>query len=224
MVIKMSFLHSLWAKYSLHMKQIYLSKKVRLEDVNTDIKYIAGLDAAYYRDIGVCCSVLFNLKYSMPVEISYAIAKVNRYIPGYFSLREYNLSLKALKRLFIKPDLIIVNACGINHPRKCGLASQIGLSTNTPTIGVTKNSLAGEVEHSEVMRHGELWIYTIKFKGETVGFIIYRGKEKIVVSPGHLITLDSALKITLDLIENRLMPKPLALAHKLSKRRLIEEL
>ena len=220
----MRLLHNHWAKYSLHLKQIYLSKKIRLKDVETDIKYIAGLDASYFGDIGASCSVLFNLKYLRPIEVSYATARVKRYIPGYFSLREYGLLLKAFKGLFIKPDLIIVNACGINHPRKCGLASQIGISTNTPTIGITKSSLSGTVDWLHVIRRGELEIYAVKLKKAIVGFMITRGKEKIVVSPGHLITLETALKIALELIDQRLTPMPLALAHKLSKMRLEEEL
>ncbi len=206
------------------MKQIYLSKKIRLEDVKTDIKYIAGLDASYFRDIGASCAVLFNFKYLKPIEVAYATARVKRYIPGYFSLREYGLLLEAFKGLFTKPDLIIVNACGINHPRKCGLASQIGISTNTPAIGVTKSSLAGTVDKLHVIRRGELKIYTIKLKKAIVGFMITRGNERIIVSPGHLVTLDTALKITLELIDKRLTPKPLSLAHKLSKIRLEEDL
>jgi deoxyinosine 3'endonuclease (endonuclease V) len=39
---------------------------------------------------------------------------------------------------------VLVDGCGVLHPRRCGSASQLGLAAGVPTIGVAKNLLAVE--------------------------------------------------------------------------------
>ena len=42
----------------------------------------------------------------------------------------------------------LIDGHGILHPRKCGLASYVGITIDKPTIGVAKNLLCGSILES----------------------------------------------------------------------------
>lgn len=48
-----------------------------------------------------------------------------------------------------KPTLLFVDGCSINHPRMAGLAFFIGVLTDLPTIGLTKNALCEMAKFQE---------------------------------------------------------------------------
>ena len=50
--------------------------------------------------------------------------------------------IRLLKNQF---DVLIIDGHGILHPRKCGLASYVGITIDKPTIGVAKNLLCGSI-------------------------------------------------------------------------------
>lgn len=62
------------------------------------------------------------------------------YVPGYLSFREIPAVLDALQGIEAVPDLILCDGHGLAHPRRCGLASHLGLLVDTPTIGVANSS------------------------------------------------------------------------------------
>lgn len=100
---------------------------------------------------------------------------------------------------------------GILHPRRCGLASYIGIVTNLPTIGVAKNLLCGCVQSSNFVSH----------KGEILGYAL-KGKSnsnKIAyISVGHKISLTTSIQLVESMIRtNQFIPEPLRVADKLSK-------
>src|SRR5687767_1960166 len=70
------------------------------------------------------------------------------YIPGLLAFREGPAVLAAWSKLQNKPDLLMFDGQGIAHPRGIGIASQMGLWLERPTIGVAKSRLYGR--HSEV--------------------------------------------------------------------------
>src|SRR5207249_2465672 len=65
------------------------------------------------------------------------------YEPGLLALREGPL-LEAAARDLPEPDLLLVNATGRDHPRRAGLALQLGAVLELPTIGVTHRLLLTE--------------------------------------------------------------------------------
>lgn len=68
------------------------------------------------------------------------------YIAGYLAFREVEPLMGLINTLRatrpeLEPQVIFVDGCGIFHPRGFGLASHLGVLSNIPTIGCSKNYL-----------------------------------------------------------------------------------
>ncbi len=63
------------------------------------------------------------------------------YEPGLLALREGALLETAMRALPEAPDVAFVDATGRDHPRRCGLALQLGAVLGLPTVGVTHRPL-----------------------------------------------------------------------------------
>ncbi|MEM2907221.1 MAG: endonuclease V, partial [Candidatus Odinarchaeota archaeon] len=116
------------------------------------------------------------------------------------------------RSLLMKPDILMVNAHGIAHPLQCGCASYIGVLTDTPTIGVSKTEICGETIKCE----GEKDIAYLKFNSKIIGAVINPDKNsrRIIVSPGHRVSLKTAVQITLKTLGNSRLPIILEEAHR----------
>ena len=63
------------------------------------------------------------------------------YAPGRLALREGALLERAARALAALPDVLLVDASGRDHPRRCGLALHLGAVLGVPTVGVTHRPL-----------------------------------------------------------------------------------
>jgi deoxyribonuclease V len=63
------------------------------------------------------------------------------YVPGLLAAREGPLLAAALAALAVRPDVVLVDATGADHPRGAGLAVHLGAATGIPTVGVTRRPL-----------------------------------------------------------------------------------
>jgi deoxyribonuclease V len=66
------------------------------------------------------------------------------YEPGLLALREGPLLDAALRALSRRPEVLLCNATGRDHPRAAGLALQLGAVLDLPSIGVTDRPLLAE--------------------------------------------------------------------------------
>jgi len=66
------------------------------------------------------------------------------YIPGLLSFREIPAILPALEKLKELPDALMLDAQGIAHPRRFGLACHLGVLMDKPALGVGKSRLVGD--------------------------------------------------------------------------------
>jgi deoxyribonuclease V len=66
------------------------------------------------------------------------------YRAGLLALREGPLLEAAVRALPERPDVLLVNATGRDHPRKAGLALHLGAVLDLPSVGVTDRTLAAE--------------------------------------------------------------------------------
>jgi deoxyribonuclease V len=117
------------------------------------------------------------------------------YRPGYLALREGSLLEAAARGLSQRPDLLLVNATGGDHPRRCGLALQLGFVMDVPSIGVTHRPLyaVGAPPPSEAVgRATPLWL-----EGEEVArWVRVRGRARpLVAHAGWRTDLDRAVAV-----------------------------
>lgn len=113
-----------------------LASEVVLEDRFFE-DLVAGVDQAFIsREDGgeLVISGAVALDSSLrPVSKSWAVLETTfPYLPGLLSFREGPAALEAVKKLDTRPTLLFVDGCGINHPRRAGLASIIGVTLDIP--------------------------------------------------------------------------------------------
>lgn len=64
------------------------------------------------------------------------------YAPGLLALREGPMLLDALRALPDRPDVVLVDGTGRDHPRRAGLALHLGALLDLPSVGVTHRLLS----------------------------------------------------------------------------------
>ncbi len=178
-----------------------------------NIRYVAGVDAAFYdgRIIGVAALI----EYETHRLVEYSVVEKEipiPYVPGLLAFREAPAYTAAILKLSREPDVLMVDGHGVSHPRGLGIASHLGLVLDKPSIGVAKKKLYGE----ETIINGE---HYLKAHGIIAAkIIIHRGK-KLYVSMGYRISLKQAVEIAMKLLEPKYnLPIPTHIADQLSKR------
>lgn len=195
--------------------QTELAGRIVRRRLGSAVRLAAGLDCAFSADkqrIGAVIVVLSYPEFEM-VEVSRAIAAVTfPYVPGLLTFREAPVCLEAAAGLSHKPDVFLIDGQGIAHPRRIGLASHLGLFLDAPTIGCAKSRLIGEYDPPGAKKGS---YSLLKDKGETIGAVV-RTRDMIkplFVSPGHLCTLEDAVRMTLRCTTRYRLPEPTRLAH-----------
>src|SRR5215213_8859602 len=189
------------------------SKKVITHDYlnNNNIRNVCGIDVSY-KDLNAFCSaVIINKNTLEIIEIVNEKSTISYpYIPGLFMLREGEPLLKIVRLLKNLFDVLLIDGHGILHPRKCGLASYVGIMIDKPTIGVAKNLLCGSTLENNY----------IEYNKEILGYRIRKNNKKdIYVSIGHKISLETAVSIIINLTKkNEFIPEPLRIADTNSKK------
>ena len=189
-------------------KQMEMAKLVVERDVITSWKKVAGVDAAYEEDNVYSACIVVDQSGRVVSKGSAKVETNFPYIPSYFYWREGPALSAAVRGLDF--DILIVNAHGVAHPRRLGLASQLGLKLEKPTIGVSKQLLIGEIGKQ---RDGEAEIIL----GDTCVGVRLDGKPPLMVSVGHKISLETAVSVVRGFWTGEGLPRPLALANNLAR-------
>jgi deoxyribonuclease V len=79
-----------------------------------------------------------------PVQVVVEGHASARYRPGLLALREGPLLEDVVRGLPVRPEVLLVNATGRDHPRRAGLALHLGAVLDLPTVGVTDRTLLAE--------------------------------------------------------------------------------
>lgn len=138
------------------------------------------------------------------------------YVPGLLSFREAPALLAALGSLSRRPDLLFVDGQGVAHPRRFGLASQVGVLADLPTIGVAKSHLSGRYEPPCEEKGASSLLFD---RNEVIGAALRTRAHTrpVFVSVGHRIGLDAALSLVLCASPRYRIPEPIRLADRISR-------
>ncbi len=188
-------------------EQEKIVKSIILEDRFENIEIVGGVDLSYNGDVGYAVLVLLDEDMNLLMDVVEKGKIDFPYIPTFLAFREYPLIEKAFKRIRRKPDILFVNGHGISHPIKCGLATFTGVKLDIPTIGVTKKILVGKVEDGKII-----------YKGEILGFELEKFGNKVYVSPGHKVSLETSKELAEKFWVKGRYPEPIRLADEISKR------
>ncbi|MGD8211281.1 MAG: deoxyribonuclease V [Desulfobacterales bacterium] len=204
--------------------QKYLADKVSRKsgsDIGA-VAYVAGVDTHFHQNLAVAAVVIIRLSDLSTVDYATAVRKIRfPYMPGLLTFREGPAILTAIGKLNAAPDLLIFDGQGIAHPRRCGLASHLGLLLDIPSIGCAKTKLAGRYE--EPRSENESYSY-LKEGEEIIGAVVRtRSKVKpLFVSIGHRINLQDSIKIVLKCCSKYRLPETTRRADKLARGRLMD--
>src|SRR3989344_749471 len=131
----------------LKEEQLKLAKKVTLKDSFDNSELIAGVDCAYNQYDAIAAIVVCDYKTMEVKEKVFAVAKAKvPYVKGFLAYREGPAVSEAYAKLQNKPEVMFFNGHGIIHPRRCGLASHMGVLLEQASIGIAKQLLVGEVK------------------------------------------------------------------------------
>jgi deoxyribonuclease V len=209
-----------WPKNISEAKAVQnsLKDRVKITPLRRSPAVIAGVDAAFLDDKVICVACLYAYPEITPFEDACAVTEITfPYIPGFLSFREGPAIIEALKKLTIKPHVILFDGQGIAHPHKMGIASHIGVILDIPTIGCAKSRLVGEYKQPGTKKGNTS---SLKYQGNLVGAVVRTrdNVKPVFVSPGHRIDVKASVEIILKCVRIYRIPEPLRRADFLSKK------
>ena len=139
------------------------------------------------------------------------------YVPGLLALRLGPLCEDAVRRLAWRPDVLLLDATGRDHPRRAGFATHLGAVLDLPTVGVT---------HRPLLAAGS---WPIDDDGATSALAIgsdqvatwlrtKQGTRPLVVHPGWRTDAGTALEVVTGSLAGHRTPEPLRLARQAARR------
>ncbi|VDO04870.1 unnamed protein product, partial [Rodentolepis nana] len=155
------------------------------------------------------------------------------YVPGFLAFREVPAYIEAIEAFKTKypdgptPDIWMVDCNGTLHPRRFGAACHLGVKLGEPTLGVAKSlpfidstangfplSTTGPRQRELIRRKADslqkdqkIDLYGLEGTLDGVALMNSNSKNPVFVSPGHMVTLETAIEITLRCSIHR-VPEP----------------
>ncbi len=199
--------------------QTEICAKVKIQPFKPLPRFIAGVDCAFSRDGNHArgAAVIWDRVARVTIESAHIEMPCTApYIPTFLSFREIPPVVEVLKLIKHPYEILMCDGHGLAHPRRCGVATHMGVLLSKPSIGCAKSRLTGTYKEPGAAfgKSSPLTHY-----GETIGEVVRtRAKVKpIFVSVGHLIDLAGAVELALDCAAGYRLPEPTRLADKLSK-------
>ena len=133
------------------------------------------------------------------------------YEPGMLALREGPLLEGAVRALTEAPDVLLVDATGRDHPRRAGLALQLGAVLGIPSVGLTDRPLLARGDEPEDERGAAS---PLVIGDERVGYLLRTkaGTHPICVHAAWRTMPETALEIVLSVTGTMRTPEPLRIA------------
>ncbi len=138
------------------------------------------------------------------------------YAAGLLALREGPLLEGAVRALQQRPDLVLVDATGRDHPRRAGLALHLGAVLDLPTIGVTNRPLVAAAGAPGTGRHAAT---PLTLDGAVVGYAVRTraGTNPLLAHAAWRTTPETARDVLLAVTARWRTPRPLRDARTLAR-------
>jgi deoxyribonuclease V len=119
------------------------------------------------------------------------------YLPGLLARREGAILASALATLVVRPEVLLLDASGLDHPRGAGLAVHLGAVVDLPTVGVTRRPLLAVGGQPELQRGS---VAPLAVDGRCVAYWVCTrtGARPIVAHAGWRTSPETAARIVLD--------------------------
>ncbi|MET0013765.1 MAG: deoxyribonuclease V [Sedimenticola sp.] len=198
--------------------QQQLRGRVITSDRLGKVRHVAGVDVGFEENGRITRAAVVLLSFPGLKPEASAIARRPTgfpYVPGLLSFREIPAVLDALEKLERLPDLLLCDGQGIAHPRRFGIACHLGLLTDIPAIGVAKSRLTGT--HGELPAAKGSWVPLMDGE-ERIGAVL-RSRTNVsplYISPGHKISLETAIDYVLACTPKYRLPETTRRAHRLA--------
>jgi deoxyribonuclease V len=182
------------------------------------LRYVAGADVSTQRDTAYATVVVLEFPGLSPVEVQGFEAPIQfPYVPGLLSFRELPSVVGALEKVETAVDALILDAQGLAHPRRMGLASHLGLLLEVPTVGCAKSRLVGRFEEPGIEKGSAT---DLVHRGEVVGRVVRtrEGVSPVYVSVGNGIDLESSVELVLACCTRYRLPESTRQAHHAANR------
>ena len=183
-----------------------------------EVRYVAGADVSTEGDRAYATVAALDFPGLSVVEVQGFEAPLEfSYVPGLLAFREIPSVVGALRKVETAVDAVILDAQGLAHPRRMGLASHIGLFLGVPTVGCAKSLLVGKFEEPGLEKGSAA---DLVHRGELVGKVV-RTRERVspvYVSVGNGIDLSGAVELVLACCTRYRLPEPTRQAHNAANR------
>ena len=144
------------------------------------------------------------------------------YIPGLRAFQAGPAITAAFAKLQTRPEVVLWDGHGIAHPRRCGLASHMGIVLDIPSVGVSEELLYGTCRLDMLGRErgASMPILDPERKDEIGVAVRTRSDVRpVFVSVGHRVSLKSAIRIVLKSAPEYRIPEPLRKARMMCRPR-----
>lgn len=149
-------------------------------------------------------------------EASVGCAAAGPYLPGLLALREGRGLEVAVRALAVAPEVLLVDATGRDHPRRAGLALQLGAVTGLATVGVTHRPLLARGSWPGGERGARS---PLEIDGVAVGAWLRTraGARPVAVHPGWRTDIEVAIDVVLAATHGHRTPEALRRARHLAR-------
>src|SRR5215212_10194769 len=182
------------------------------------VRHVAGADVSTQGDMAYATVVVLDFPGLSPVEVQGHEAPLRfPYVPGLLSFRELPSVVGALGKIETEVDALVLDAQGLAHPRRMGLASHLGIFLDLPTVGCAKSPLVGSFEEPGREKGSAT---DLVHRGEVVGRVLRTrdGVSPVYVSVGNGIEIESAVELVLACCTRYRLPETTRQAHNAANR------
>jgi len=204
---------------SLARVQTSMARFVKEEEMG-EVRTVAGLDISTSSDVSVAAMSCMDLSGRDIGRIGLKGARPMPYVGGFLFYCEAPLLMDLMDRAFHKglldrEALIVLDGNGTIHPRRMGIACQIGAAMDLRTCGAAKKLLTGRIGDWKADQNAGRYA-PVMDEDEVIGYALMNGRRsKVYVSRGHR-TNNEDVRTIVSRLRVHNVPEPTRRAHMLS--------